>query len=182
MVINNVNEQFMHGIQDMYDAEQLFLEGMQQMLQKAGDQNLKSMISNHIDQTRQQIRNLEQVFDILGQSPQRTSCITAQALTQEAGQIMQDTQGNLSLLNMVITEAADKVEHFEVASYRGLITEADMMGQRDIVSLLQQNLQQEETTSMLLEQSTPTLAQYALNAGPGMQYASNEYSEGAPTS
>jgi ferritin-like metal-binding protein YciE len=62
----------------------------------------------------------------------------------------------------VIISAAIKVEHFEIASYRGLITGAEQMGQQEVVNLLQQNLQEEEETARIAEQSAPDLIQKAM--------------------
>jgi len=60
--LTNANEVFLHDLCDIYDAEHRFLEGQQEMAQKATDQNLLGAIQKHIEQTRQQIRNLEQVL------------------------------------------------------------------------------------------------------------------------
>ena len=66
MAINNLQDKFVHELKDIYDAEHQFLKGQEEMLQKATDQNLQNMITQHIDQSRQQIRNLDQVFNLLG--------------------------------------------------------------------------------------------------------------------
>lgn len=162
MAINNLNEKFLHEVGDIYDAENQFLKGQQEMLQNATDPNLKEMITNHIQQTQQHIRNLEQVFSALGQQPQRQMCDAAKGLVSEAQKGMQETKAVPAIRDCIIAGAAAKVEHYEIASYRGLITGADLMGQQEIVSLLQQNLEQEESTAQLIEASTPQLLQKAM--------------------
>ena len=71
MAINNLQDKFVHELKDIYDAEHQFLKGQEEMLQKATDQNLQNMITQHMDQTRQQIRNLDGQIDRLGERVDR---------------------------------------------------------------------------------------------------------------
>jgi ferritin-like metal-binding protein YciE len=158
MPINNAQELFVHNLSEIYDAEHQFVEGQQEMAQQASDQDLKSAIEEHISQTEQHARNLEQVFDQLGQQPQRATNEVAQGLVSEAQQVMQETQDE-NLRDVAINAAVIKVEHFEMGSYRGLVTAAQQMDQDQIVDLLQQNLQEEEQTAQTAEQSAPELLQ-----------------------
>jgi len=158
MAINNAQELFVHNLSEIYDAEHQFIEGQQEMAQQASDQDLKSAIEEHIDQTEQHARNLEQVFEQLGQQPQRATNEVAQGLVSSAQQLMQEAQ-NEDLRDCAINAAVIKVEHFEMGSYRGLITAAQQMGQDEIVNLLQQNHQEEEQTAQIAEQSAPELLQ-----------------------
>ena len=158
MAINNAQELFVHNLSEIYDAEHQFIEGQQEMAQQASDQDLKSAIEEHIDQTEQHARNLEQVFEQLGQQPQRATNEVAQGLVSSAQQLMQEAQ-NEDLRDCAINAAVIKVEHFEMGSYRGLITAAQQMEQDEIVNLLQQNHQEEEQTAQIAEQSAPELLQ-----------------------
>ncbi|GAB4199535.1 MAG: ferritin-like domain-containing protein [Roseiflexaceae bacterium] len=164
MAIHDLNQKFAHELGDIYDAEHRFLEAQQQMLTKASSPQLKSMIQQHIQQTEQQIRNLEEIHNLLGQKPQRVTCEAAAGLVSEGQKTMKEAAGNPAILDCVIAGAQSKVEHYEVASCRGLVTGAQMMGQQQILQLLQQNLQQEEQTASLIEQSTPQLLQQAMSA------------------
>lgn len=158
MAISNAQELFAHNLSEIYDAEHQFVEGQQEMAQQASDQDLKSAIEKHIGQTEQHARNLEGVFEQLGQQPQRATNEVAQGLVSEAQQLMQQTQDE-NLRDVAINAAVMKVEHFEMGSYRGLLTAAQQMGQDQIVSLLQQNIQEEEQTAQTAEQSAPDLLQ-----------------------
>jgi ferritin-like metal-binding protein YciE len=158
MPINNAQELFVHALSEIYDAEHRFIEGQQEMAQQATDQDLRSAIEEHISQTEQQVRNLEQVFEQLGHQPQHATNEVAQGLVSTARQVMQEAQ-NENLRDCAINAAVIKVEHFEMGSYRGLVTAAQQMGQDEIVNLLQQNVQQEEQTAQIAEQSAPELLQ-----------------------
>jgi ferritin-like metal-binding protein YciE len=161
MAMRNAQEMFQHEVGDIYDAENRFLKGQQEMLTKASDPQLQGLIKQHIEQTQQQIRNLDQVFSLLGQQPKGVTCDSAQGLVTEAQKAMQDAASD-PIRDVLIDTAAAKVEHYEIASYRSLITDAELMGQREIQTLLQQNLQQEEQTAQLLEQTAPQLVRKAL--------------------
>jgi ferritin-like metal-binding protein YciE len=164
MAITNLNEKFVHELRDIYDAEHQFLEGMQMMLQNATDAKLQNMITTHIGQTQQQIRNLEQVFNLLGQQARRETCAGAKGILTEGQKGMKETSQVPALRDCAIAGAADKAEHYEIATYRGLIQGAQLMNQPEILRLLQENLRQEEQTAQLIEQSSPQLLEKAANA------------------
>jgi len=153
----------MHELGDIYDAEHRFLKGQQKMLQKATDQTLKSGLEQHIAESEQQIKNLEQVFQALGAKPKAVPCEASKGLVAEAESGMQEAQ-TPELIDCMIGAAAARVEHYEMAAYRGLLVDAELMGQQEITKLLQQNLQQEEQTAMKIEQNTPVLLNQALSA------------------
>ncbi len=92
MPITNLQEKFLYELADIYDAEHRFLEAQQQMLEEASGQELQGMIQTHIDQTQQQIQNLEQVYEQMGQQPERVTCEVAQGLVAEGQEGMQEAQ------------------------------------------------------------------------------------------
>lgn len=161
MPITNTQELFLHELCEIYDAEHRFVEGQQEMAQKATDGKLESAIREHIEQTRLHVRNLEEVFGKLGQEPQRETNEVAQGLVSEAQEGIQEAQQSDALRDCVIDAAVIKVEHFEMGSYRGLLAGARLVGQNEIVDLLEQNLKQEEQTAHIAEQSAQELLQRA---------------------
>lgn len=165
MPIANTQELLLHELCELYDAEHRFLEGQVQMVHKATDSDLQSSIESHIYQTRQHIRNLEQFFRELDQEPRREANEGARGLVSEAQEGIEEAKSDV-LRDCVINAAVVKVEHFEIGSYRGLISGAQlMMGQSMVVdNLLQRNLRQEEETAQIAEQSAGELLQKALQA------------------
>ncbi len=161
--ISNTQEKFLHELGDIYDAEQQFLKGQQAMLKNASDAQLKQMLEQHIGESEGQVQVLEQVFEALGEKPKRESCAAAKGLVTEAQKVLKEAQ-TAELRDCLIGGSAAKVEHYEIASYRGLIIGAQQLGQDQVVSLLQKNLQQEEQTAQKVEQSAPQLLQKALQA------------------
>lgn len=161
MPIAQVQELFAYELGIIYDAEHRFLEGQQEMAQQATDQNLRSSIQQHIEQTEQHIRNLEQIYGQLGQEPERQTSEGAQGLVSEAQQSIQEARGE-AIRDCAINAAVVRVEHFEMGTYRGMITGAQQMGQDQIVNLLNENLQQEEETAQQAKQRGPELLQKAM--------------------
>ena len=162
MSMKTLDEKFEHELGDIYDAEHRFLEAQQEMQKQASDSKLKQMINEHIGQTEQQIKNLEQVFEILGQKPKRVKCDGATGLVSEGEKGMKEAKDAPEIRDCLIASSASKVEHYEISSYRGLIKGAELMGQKEIVRLFKENLKQEEQTAKLVEDSEPALLQKAL--------------------
>lgn len=164
MAIKTLEEKMMHELGDVYDAEHQFLEAMQQMLLQAQAGTVKTLLQTHVQQTEQQIRNLEQIFQQMGQQPERVKCAGASGIVSEGQKLLKEVSGNPQLVDLAIAGAQAKAEHYEIASYRGLINGAQQLGQQQAVQLLQQNLQQEEQTAQKIEQSTPQLLQQAMSS------------------
>jgi ferritin-like metal-binding protein YciE len=162
MSINTLDEKFTHELQDIYDAEHRFLEAQQQMMQQASSHKLQGMIRTHIQETEGQIRNLEQIFSLLGENAKRVKCDAAVGLVSE-GQKSMEEAGSAEIRDCLIAGAAARVEHYEIASYRGLVMGAELMGNHDVLHLLHQNLQQEEQTAQLIEDNAPTLLKNAMH-------------------
>ena len=160
MPITNAQDLFVYELGDIYDAEHRFLEGQQEMAQKATDQSLEKAIQEHIEQTRLHIRNLELVFERLDRQPQRQTSHVAQWLVNEARQSIQGAQ-NDAVRDCAINAAVIKVEHFEMGSYRTMFTGAQLMGRTEIANLLEQNMRQEEEAARIAERSTAELLQKA---------------------
>lgn len=161
MPITNLDEKFIHELGDIYDAEHRFLEAQRLMVQQASDDKLKGMIQEHITQTQGQIEVLNQVYQALGQQPQRITCDAAVGLVREGQKGMQEAQSR-PIRDCMIAGAIAKVEHYEMASYRGLVAGAQMMGNQQVMSLLQQNLQQEEQAAQQIERTAPQLLEKAM--------------------
>jgi ferritin-like metal-binding protein YciE len=161
--ITNMQEKFVYDICSMYDAEYHFLEAQQMMSQCVANQELKSLLQKHIQETEQQIRNLEQVFSNMGQQPKRMHCEVAAGLVSDGQRLILLTSDHPRMLDLAVAETQAKVENFEVICYRCLIAGAEGMKQNEVVKLLQQNLQQEQQTVEKIEQCLPKMRQEAMS-------------------
>ncbi len=145
MSINSFEEKFHHALGDMYDAEYRFYDAQQEMLAKTDSAELRTLLEEHNRQTKGHIANLERVFRLLGKEPQRVKCEAAAGLVVEGQRTMRDA-GTPEIINWVIASAQAKIEHYEIASYRGLIIGAEIMKNEEVAGLLRANLRQEEGT------------------------------------
>lgn len=163
MAIKTTQEKFLHELADIYDAENRFLKGQQEMLKAATDATLKAGIEKHIAESEQQVANLEQVFQLLGEKAKGEPCDAAKGIVTEGQKNLKEA-GTDEIRDCLIGGSLMKVEHYEIVSYTGLILGAEQMGNKEIVSLLQQNLRQEEQTAKQLEQNAPKLLKQAMQA------------------
>jgi len=162
MAIKTLEEKFIHGLGDIYDAEHRFLEAQQTMLPNANSADVQALLETHIAETEQQIVNLTKVYEFLGLKAERVACDGAAGIVSEGNKLLKETRDVPALADLAINGGCSKVEHYEIAAYRGLIAGAQAMGQTEIVRLLTENLQQEEKTAQTLEASMPTLLEKAM--------------------
>jgi ferritin-like metal-binding protein YciE len=160
MPISSSEEKFNHELADMYDAEHRFLEAMGKMRQMASDPKLQTMLEEHMQQTEQQIANLEEIFSEIGKEPERQECMGAMGLVDEGSKMMEEA-GSAEIRDSIIAGAATKAEHYEIVGYADLIDGAEMMKKRKVVNLLTKNREQELTTARKLERISPRLGKAA---------------------
>jgi ferritin-like metal-binding protein YciE len=160
MPITNPREKFVHELADVYDAEHQFLEAMQKMHDNASDDKLKLMLEEHMAETQQQITNVEEVFNSIGEQPQRQPCSGARGIIEEGSKAMQEAVTD-EIRDQFIVGGATKAEHYEMVSYADLIEGAEMLKLKKAVRLLTENREQEVRTARKLERTSPRLAKAA---------------------
>ena len=158
MPMKTPQDLFVHELSDMLSAEQIIAKMLGEAQGMVQDPQVKQGLQQHEQETQQHIRNLEQVFGELGEEPRRDTNEVARGLVSEAQEGIQEAQSD-ALRDCVINAAVIKVEHFEMGSYRGLVTGARLMERPMIVDVLEANMQQEEETAQIAEQSAPELLQ-----------------------
>lgn len=163
--MQNQNDLFVHELSDMYDAEQRILQMLPAMASESISPDLKSAFQRHEQETRQQVLNLEQCFQQLGAQPDRSACYAIAGLKQEHDAFLKENPTQ-ELLTMFDAGGAAKTEAYEIASYRGLVEKANMMGQPQCAQLLKQNLDQEVAMARRVEQITHQLDQQMIAPRP----------------
>ena len=137
--------------------ENTVLEMLGELEETAQSQDLKQKFSHHADETRQQIRNLEQIFSAIGVEPTENPCPAIEGLQKEGKDTIKKIDANL--VDAVILLGAAETEHHEIAVYEGLITHAGALGHDDVVSLLEENLEIEQHTLEEVQKATEQVAQ-----------------------
>jgi ferritin-like metal-binding protein YciE len=159
--METTTEKFIHEVQDAYDAEHRFMRAMETMSKKAADSSLKRMIDEHIGQSEEHISALEQVFSELGEKPKRQKCDGASGIVAEGDAMLKEAAKAPELLDSVIGAALSKAEHYELASYKGLLNGAQEMGSPAVVEAIDRIFQEEQRMVSRLEESAPKLLQRA---------------------
>jgi ferritin-like metal-binding protein YciE len=134
---------FEDELKDIYWAEKALTKAIPKMIKKATSEDLVSALENHLQETEEQVNRCEQIFESLGQEPKAKKCEAMDGLIKEAEEIMSSTDEGV-MRDAGIISAAQKVEHYEIASYGTLKTFAQTLGHDTAVSLLEQTLQEEK--------------------------------------
>ena len=142
--VSSPEQKFLTDLGRLYDAKCCFVEASQQVQQQISNQQLKSAIQMDIGNNNHQIQNLEQIFQTLGQQPQRIKCESAAALVSEGQKMVQEVGDNPMLRDATIAVGQAAVKNAESSNYIAMITAAGQKGQKEIVALLQQNLLQNQ--------------------------------------
>ncbi len=149
MPITTFEELSLEGLKDIYDAEHQITQALPKMIDAATTPELKKAFTTHLEQTRAQITRLEKVFELLGEKAERKSCVATKGLIAEGSEHMKETEKG-PLLDAAMIEGAQKIEHYEMASYGTARTYATQAGRDDVARLLEETLKEEEATDQLL--------------------------------
>ena len=145
-----MEEFFVDSLKDIYWAEKHLLKALPKMEKAATTQELKDSLVEHLKVTRGQITRLEEAFEIMGKKPQAKKCDAMDGLTKEAEGIIEDTEAGSMTRDVALIIAAQKVEHYEIATYGGLKQLAKTLGKTDVSDLMEQTLQEEKQADEML--------------------------------
>ena len=144
-------EKFFHDqLRDIYWAEKALLKALPKMQKNATTEELKQAFEDHTAVTEEQARRLEQVFEIMGKKAQAKKCEAMEGLIAESEEIVENTEDDTMTRDVALIMAAQKVEHYEIATYGGLVQLAHTMNMTEIAEILEQTLQEEKDTDQLL--------------------------------
>ena len=157
--IKDPKELFVHQLGEALNMERTVLTILKKNEQTATEPQLKKLFAHHRDETEGQIQNLEQAFSSLGVKPAGHTCHAMEGMKKEAQDLVEKSVPEL--VDGVLAGGATHVEHYEIATYEGLLRHAEAMGVEDVVALLQENLEQEQQTLAKVESAAARLAQRA---------------------
>ena len=141
---------FTEQLQDIYYAEQQLVKGLAELQQAATTDELEEAFEEHIRMTQRQVKRLEKVFRLIGKEPEGKKCEAMDGLLKEARSIISDTKEGSMTRDAALIIAAQKVEHYEIATYGGLVQLAITMGLNRAAELLKKTLNEEEETDLML--------------------------------
>jgi ferritin-like metal-binding protein YciE len=146
---------FEDSIRDIYWAEKALVKALGKMQKNASSEELITAIENHIAETEEHVTRLEKVFAVFGKEPRGKKCEAMEGLIKEGETIMEEAEEG-PMMDAGIIAAAQKVEHYEIASYGTLRTYAETLGLDEAVSLLEATLEEEKMTDAKLSELAVT--------------------------
>jgi ferritin-like metal-binding protein YciE len=163
MKLDTLNKLYISELRDLYSAENQLVKALPKLAKAASSEELKDAFENHLEQTKRHVERLEQIFEQLDESPKGKTCHAMKGLIEEGSEILKE-DGEDSVLDAGMIVAAQKVEHYEIASYGSVRTFANLLGKDDVAKLLQSTLDEESETNEILNRLAENVVnQEALN-------------------
>src|SRR5579863_3446667 len=161
---------FTDQLKDIYYAENKILEGLDKMIRATTTDELKDAFKEHRGQTEKHVKRLDKVFGLLNKKPEGKKCDAIEGILKEAESIISETQEGSMTRDAALIFAAQKVEHYEIATYGGLVQFAITLGIHEAADILDRTLREEENTDSILTE----IAENDINLGAeqeGVEYS-----------
>ena len=150
MNLDNLRDVYHEQLKDMYSAEKQLVEALPKMVEAASAKDLKMAFSNHLEQTKGHMERVRQLLDSADVNPGRKMCKAMEGLIEE-GSEMAKTKGDNDARDVGLIAAAQKVEHYEIATYGSLRAWARLLGEHDAANVLNEILDEEYDADNLLD-------------------------------
>jgi ferritin-like metal-binding protein YciE len=140
--LNEPRQLFLHKLGDVYTAEKTIVQMLPRLQQEARDEKLTQGIKKHLDQSRKHVENVEKVFEEFGAQPESRPCPGIEGIKKEHDESVGEVSPQI--VDLFAAGAATSTEHYEIASYEGLITMAKALGKTQAARLLETNMKQDQ--------------------------------------
>ena len=141
--ITTLEDAFIHELSDIYSAEKQLTKALPKLAKAASNSDLTAAFTSHCDETQAQIERIDQIVDGLGIKLKRVKCLAMEGLVAEGAETIDEIEKG-PVRDAMLILGAQKVEHYEIAAYGGLITIAQALGYNDAVQLLKETLAEEK--------------------------------------
>src|SRR5258708_22704764 len=163
--MSTLREIFLEELGSIYDAEKQLLKARPKMAQAALHEDVRHAVEEHLEQTEGQVERLEQVFEVIGEEPKTNGCKALEGIIKEADAAIKEHQGDAALIC-----AAQKAEHYEIASYGSLQAWARLLNEEEAADLLEETLDEERDTDERLTE----VAESAINVDESEEKSEEE--------
>ena len=157
--MSDPRELFLHELGDVLYAERTLVKALPTLQEEASDEELALGFEEHLEETRQHVKNVEQAFEQLGEKPTAEKCPGIDGIKKEHDDFVAKETPSQDVLDSFLTGAGSRTEHYEIAAYQGLVTMATAMGETEVAELLTENLEQEKVALEKLQAIAKRLAQ-----------------------
>lgn len=152
MKLENLNKLYVEQLKDMYSVERQLADALPKMAEAATSPDLQQAFQEHLQQTKEQVKRIETIFESLDYSPRGHKCKGMEGIIEEGEEVVKDEDADPEVRDAALIAAAQRAEHYEIAGYGTVRAYAEMLGYADAVSLLAQSLQEEAETDQKLSQ------------------------------
>jgi ferritin-like metal-binding protein YciE len=149
---SRLKEFFTDQLEDLLWAEKKLVKTLPKMQEAATSAELKDAFGTHLTETQNHVSRLEQIFSIIGEDVDTTKCAAMAGIVDEGEDIIDETEEGTAQRDVGLIFAGQKAEHYEIATYGGMVTLAKTLGYSDAADLLEQTLQEEKNADRLLTQ------------------------------
>jgi ferritin-like metal-binding protein YciE len=151
MSVNNLEKLLVQELKDLHSAETQITQTLPKLIKAATSSELKSAFEHHLKETEGQIQRLDKAFEILGASPRGKTCNGMKGILMEGAEMLHETEAG-DIRDVALISAAQRVEHYEMAAYGTVRSYAEQLRQPQIVSLLQDTLDEEKSADRKLSE------------------------------
>lgn len=147
----SMRELYIDELRDLYNAETQIVKALPKMAKAASNDQLREAFEEHLRETSEQVSRLEQIFEMLGEKPTGKKCLGMEGLVKEAAETMRESYDD-PVMDAALIGAAQRVEHYEIAGYGTVREFAQLLGEEDHLSLLEETLNEEKQADEKLTQ------------------------------
>jgi ferritin-like metal-binding protein YciE len=167
-----LQEKLVDEIRDLYHAEKQLIKALPKMAKAASHDDLRDGFETHLEETREHVTRLEEVFEALGEKVRAKACKGMAGIIEEGSELIQDEEPGV-VMDAALIGAAQRVEHYEITAYGTCVAWARLLGMDDVVSLLEQTLEEEKATDKKLT----ALAEQEVNLSAANETQSDDEEE-----
>lgn len=153
---SGLRELFVDQLKDLYWAEQEMTKALPKMISNSTSEELVDALTNHLEESKEHVTRLEEVFSSIGEKAEAKKCEAMAGLTKEGEEIMKGTEAGV-VRDAGIISAAQKIEHYEIASYGTLASFARVLGEEEAASMLEETLDEEKNADETLSQISDSI-------------------------
>lgn len=175
---DSLRQLYVNELKDLYNAETQLVKALPKMAKASSNAGLRQGFEEHLRQTSEHVARLEQIFAMLGEKATGKKCLGMEGLVKEGAETMSEDYGD-ALMDAAIIGAAQRVEHYEIAGYGTVRAFAELLGENEHVSLLEQTLEEEKQTD---EKLTQLAEQINSQAGQGEEVVTESRQPSKPRS
>ena len=175
-----LKELYIEELRDIYNAENQLVKALPKMAKAASSDELRQGFEDHLEQTKGHVQRLEKIFEALDESPKGKKCAGMEGLVKEGSEVIGEDYED-ALMDAALIGAAQRVEHYEIAAYGTVVEFANILGESEHVSLLQETLEEEKETDEKLTELAKEINTEA-NEGSAEEEEEQEQDDETPAS